>query len=52
MVGTCRTPSGRATVTLDGSPGLEVVGDEFEEDTTDITDQFSVSFSLDQLSLD
>jgi hypothetical protein len=50
MVGTRKTPSRRTIVTLDGSPGLEVVGDEFEEDTTDITDQFSVSFSLDQLS--
>jgi hypothetical protein len=36
---------------LDDSPGLEVVGDEFEEDTTDIVDQFSVSFLLDQLFL-
>ena len=51
MVGTRKTPSGRTTVTLDGSPGLEVAGDEFEEDTTDIVDWFSVSFSLDQLFL-
>ncbi|KAH7402987.1 hypothetical protein BKA64DRAFT_641006 [Cadophora sp. MPI-SDFR-AT-0126] len=42
MVGTRKTPSGRTTVMLNDSPGLEVVGDEFEEDTTDIIDQFSV----------
>ena len=44
MVGTRKTPGGRTTVTLDGSPGLEAVGDDFEEDPADITDQFSVSF--------
>ena len=47
MVGTRKTPSGRTTVTLDDSPGLEVVGDEFEQDTTEIAAQFSVSFLLD-----
>jgi len=46
MVGTRKTPTGRTTVTSDGSPGLEGVGDEFEEDITDITDQLSVSSYL------
>ncbi|KFY96818.1 hypothetical protein V500_02300 [Pseudogymnoascus sp. VKM F-4518 (FW-2643)] len=40
MVGTRKTPSGRTTVTLDGSPVIEAVDDE--DDTIDITDQFSV----------
>jgi hypothetical protein len=44
MVGTRKTPSRGTTVTLDGSPGLEVMGDE--EDATDIADQFSASFLL------
>lgn len=43
MVGTRKTPSGSHTVTLGDSPGLEM-GDEFEEDTTDTPDKFSVSF--------
>lgn len=47
MVGTRKTPSGKTTVTFNGSPGLELVDDDSEEDTTDITDQLSVSFSLD-----
>lgn len=54
MVGTRKTrktPSGRTTVALDDSPALEVVGDEFEQDTTNIAAQFSVSFLLDQLFL-
>ena len=46
MVGTRKTPGGRTTVTLDGSPGLEEVDDELEEDTTAIADQVSVSFLL------
>ena len=48
MVGTRKTPGGRTTVALDGSPGLDAVDDDFEEDLTDITDQFSVSFLLRQ----
>jgi hypothetical protein len=45
MVGTRKTPGGRrTTVTLDGSPSVEALDDE--EDTIDITDQFSVSFLL------
>jgi hypothetical protein len=39
MVGTCKTHktlSGRTTVALDDSPALEVVGDELEQDTTNI----------------
>ena len=51
MVGTRKTPSGRTTVALDDSPALEVVGGEFEQDTTNIAAQFSVSFLLDQLFL-
>ena len=42
MVGTRKTPSGRTTVTLDGSPVVEAVDDE--DDTIDIIDQFSVGF--------
>lgn len=42
MVGTRKTPSGRTTVTLDGSPVTEAVDDE--DDTIDITNQFSVGF--------
>jgi hypothetical protein len=42
MVGTRKTPSGRTTVTLDGSPVIEAVDDE--DNTIDITDQFSVGF--------
>jgi hypothetical protein len=34
MVGTRKTPSGRTTVTLDGSPVVGAVGDE--DDTVDI----------------
>lgn len=49
MVGTRKTPSGRTT--LDDSPSLEAVGNESEEDTTDIPDQVSVSFLLDHLFL-
>jgi hypothetical protein len=44
MVGTRKTPGGRTTVTLDGSPGVEALDDE--EDTIDITDQFSIGFLL------
>jgi hypothetical protein len=51
MVGARKSPGGRTTVTLDGSPGLEVVGNYFEEDPTNITIQFSVSFLLPQLFL-
>ncbi|KFZ23107.1 hypothetical protein V502_02414, partial [Pseudogymnoascus sp. VKM F-4520 (FW-2644)] len=43
MVGTCKTPSRRTTVTLDGSPVIEAVNDE--DDMIDITDQFSVPCS-------
>ena len=43
MVGTCKTPSSRAVITSN-STGSEAVGDEFEEDTTGITDQFAISF--------
>jgi hypothetical protein len=46
MVSTRKAPTVRTTVTLDGSTSLEAVGDEFEN-TADITNQFSVSFSLD-----
>jgi hypothetical protein len=42
MVGTRKTPSGRTTVTLDGSPVVEAVDDE--DDTIDTIDQFSVDF--------
>ena len=46
MVGTRKTPSGRNTVTLDGSPVIEAVDDR--DDTIDIDDQLSVGllFSL------
>ena len=44
MVGTRKAPGGRTTVTLDGSPGLEAAGDDFEDGVTDITDQLSISF--------
>jgi hypothetical protein len=42
MVGTRKTPGGKTTFTLDGSLGLQVVGDE--EDITDITDQSSAIY--------
>ena len=44
-----KPPSGRTTVTSDGSPGWEAAGDEEtgnEEDTVHVTDQFSASFPL------
>jgi hypothetical protein len=44
-----KPPSGRTTVTSDGSPGWEEAGDEEagnEVDTVHITDQFSASFPL------
>jgi hypothetical protein len=44
MVGTCKTPSRRTTVTLDSSPVIEAVDDK--DDTIDITDQFFVGFLL------
>jgi hypothetical protein len=49
MVGTRKTPSGKTTVTLDGSPMIEAV--EYENDTTNTTDQFSVGSLLSQLCL-
>ena len=48
MVGTRKTPGATTTVALDRSPGLDAVDDDFDEDLTDITDQFSVSFLLRQ----
>ena len=43
MVGTRKTPNGRTTVTLDGSPIRGAVDSE-EDDTIDIIDQISVCF--------
>ena len=42
MVGTRKTPIGRTSVTLDGSPVIEAVDDE--DDTVDLIDQRSVGF--------
>jgi hypothetical protein len=44
MVGTRKTPSGRATATLDGSPVIEAVDDDDDDDMIDIIDQSSVGF--------
>jgi hypothetical protein len=44
-----KPPSGRPTVTSDGSPGWEAAGDEEtgnEVDIVHVTDQFSASFPL------
>ena len=49
MVGTRKTSSARTTVTLDGSPIIAAVDNE--DDTIDITDQFSVGFLLARLFL-
>jgi hypothetical protein len=45
MVGTRKTPSGRATILLHRSSGLEVVDDDSGRDMPD-TDRFSVSFQF------
>ena len=47
MVGTCKTLSIRTAVLLDGSPIMEAVDDE--DDTINITNQFSVGFLISQL---
>ena len=49
MVGTRKTPSGRTTVTLDGSPVIDAVDDE--DDTIDIVDQISVGLLSFRFSL-
>jgi hypothetical protein len=51
MVSTRKTPSRRPIVALDDSPGIEVVCDDFEEDTADIADQISVRCLLGRLFL-
>jgi hypothetical protein len=45
MIGTRKTPNGRATLPLDSSSGLEVVGDDLTEEVPD-TDRFSVRFKF------
>jgi hypothetical protein len=46
MVGTRKTPSGKTSVTLDGSPVIEAVDDE-----DDTVDQLSIGFLPFRLSL-
>jgi hypothetical protein len=51
MVITRKTPSGRATVTLDDSFDLDLVSDKAKKDKTDIADRVSVSFLPGQIFL-